>query len=133
VKHELPTFPQHLSSPRCFRVAPLITNSLREYTPTKEFLNRTNGIKKKRCEILHDSDAHTKKDIYCINKHTYVVYKTFLALIYKQFLCYDVTITTGLLSRLHLQKQAVRLKITSDKKFCKISVGTINLVLTVPV
>ena len=31
-------------------------------------------------------------------------------------LCYDVTITTGFLSRLHLQKQAFRLNITSDKK-----------------
>jgi hypothetical protein len=32
----------------------------------------------------------------------------------KQFVCYDVTITTVLLSRLHLQKQAFRLNITSD-------------------
>jgi hypothetical protein len=51
--------------------------------------------------------------------------KVFLALIQKKRdnhilsnipgtnVCYDVTITTGLLSRLHLQKQAVRLKITS--------------------
>jgi hypothetical protein len=29
-----------------------------------------------------------------------IFYKTFPGLIYKQFLCYDVTITTGLLSRL---------------------------------
>jgi len=56
------------------------------------------------------------------------------ALIYKQFLCYDDTKTNCLLSRLHLQNQAHRLKITSDKKLwcifqklCKIStVGTIN-------
>jgi hypothetical protein len=65
---------------------PFITDSLREYTHTNFYFQ--------------------------IN----IFYKTFPALIYKPFLCYDVTITMGLLSRLHLQKQAVRLNITSDKK-----------------
>ena len=65
-----------------------------------------------------------------------IFYKTFPALIYKQFLCYDVTITTGLLSRLHLQKQSKPSDWTSQvirsydayilQKFCKISVGTLN-------
>ena len=56
---------------------PFITDSLREYTHTIIFFK--------------------------IN----IFYKTSPALIYKQFLCYDVTITTDLLSRLHLQKQAI--------------------------
>ena len=66
---------------------PFITDNLREYTHTNSFLFKIN-----------------------------IFYKTFPALIYKQFLCYDVTITMGLLSHLHLQKQAVRLNITRDKK-----------------
>jgi hypothetical protein len=67
------------------KIGPFITDSQWEYTHTFFFL-------------------------FLIN----IFYKTFPALIYKQFLCYDVTITTGLLCRLHLQKQAVRLNITSD-------------------
>jgi hypothetical protein len=46
-----------------------------------------------------------------LNEH-----KSTAAMNYFLILCYDVTKTTGLLSRLHLQKQAVRLKITSAKK-----------------
>jgi hypothetical protein len=44
----------------------------------------------RRCEILHVSDAHTKKDIY-IFLEINIFYKTFPALNYKQFLmlwCY---------------------------------------------
>ena len=53
------------------------------------------------------------------------IYRTFPALIYNKFLCYDVTITTGLLFRLHLQKQAVRLNITSDKKLWCINIAKV--------
>jgi hypothetical protein len=72
---------------------PFITDSLREYRMT-----------------LKSRDAKFYMFLTVIQKHFFqinIFYKTFPALIYKQFLCYDVTIRTGLLSRLHLQKQAV--------------------------